>query len=170
MNHHPDPRSVRAPSYLHEHMFPSTTTEGPARRSLSEFLRDALGTAIEFATLGEATIDTDAAAKVRFVRAEEAVMAPVPLPSSLFGEAFAAHRLGDHPALTGRGAAAPTAVAEHPHHRALARPVRPRRPGAVPPRAPVCTAPAVPAGPQRQPSSGSASSVPPVADRHLPRS
>ena len=37
-------------------MFPSTTTDHPTRRSLRELMRGALGTALEFATLGEATL------------------------------------------------------------------------------------------------------------------
>lgn len=84
-------------------MFPSTTIESPARRSFRELMRGALGTAIEFATLGEATI-AGATSK------EEQTVPPTP-------------------------------QSNHPHRRALSRPSRPRRPGAVPPRHPVCTAP-----------------------------
>jgi hypothetical protein len=87
-------------------MFPSTTTESPTRRSasdrrsLSDLMRGALGTALEFATLGEATIP----------QAEDRPAPPAPF-------------------------------SEHPHRRALARPSRPRRDGAIRPRAQVCTAP-----------------------------
>jgi len=82
-------------------MFPSsTTTDNLARRSLRELMRGAFGTALEFATLGEAT--------------------PAQPPSR---------------------PAPPTHVIEHPHRRALVRPSRPRRAGAVPARAQVCTAP-----------------------------
>jgi hypothetical protein len=81
-------------------MFPSTTTESPTRRSLSDLMRGALGTALEFATLGEANLP-------------QADSRPAP----------------------------PAPHSEHPHRRALARPSRPRRDGAVRPRAQVCTAP-----------------------------
>ena len=50
-------RSVRPHPYLHEHMFPALTTRRPNKRSLSELVRGAVGTALEFATLGEATLD-----------------------------------------------------------------------------------------------------------------
>ena len=39
-------------------MFPSPTIDRPARRSVRELMRGALGSALEFATLGEATLDT----------------------------------------------------------------------------------------------------------------
>jgi hypothetical protein len=82
-------------------MFPSLTTTSQTRRSLRELLRGAAGTALEFATLGEASM----------------------------------------PGTTTSPPAPPTHVAEHPHRVALRRPTRPRRPGAVPARAQVCTAP-----------------------------
>ena len=84
-------------------MFPSMTTTSQTRRSLRELLRGAAGTALEFATLGEASLPGT----------------PVP----------------------------PVHVAEHPHRVALRRPTRPRRPGAVPARAQVCTAPVPLKGP-----------------------
>jgi hypothetical protein len=114
-----------------EHMFPSTTTDSPtgrpsagepgapsagaptrrltpdARRSLSDLMRGALETALEFATLGEATLS----------------------------------QAGSRPA-------PPAPLGDHPHRRALRRPSRPRRDGAIRPRAQVCTAP-VPSHPPR---------------------
>jgi hypothetical protein len=84
------------------------TPSGPSRRSLADLMRGALGTALEFATLGEAT----------FPQAGSDQPAP-PAPSR-----------------------------EHPHRRALVRPSRPRRDGAIRPRAQVCTAP-VPSHPPR---------------------
>ena len=83
-------------------MFPSPTIDRPARRSVKELMRGALGSALEFATLGEASLSGSASE----------LPAP-PAPS----------------------------VREHPHRMPLVRPRRPRRDGAVPPRAPVCTAP-----------------------------
>lgn len=90
-------------------MFPSPTIDRPARRSVAELMRGAVGTALEFATLGEASLAGSTATDV----------AP--------------------PARIRR---------EHPHRQPLVRPRRPRRDGAVPPRAPVCTAP-VPRVPAR---------------------
>ena len=81
-------------------MFPSTTTPTLTRRSLRELMRGALGTALEFATLGEANLDGSPSR-------------PAP----------------------------PAHVLEHPHRQALRRPSRPRRAGAPPARAQVCTAP-----------------------------
>jgi hypothetical protein len=81
-------------------MFPSTTTPTLTRRSLRELMRGALGTALEFATLGEANLDGSPSR-------------PAP----------------------------PAHVLEHPHRQALRRPLRPRRAGAPPARAQVCTAP-----------------------------
>ena len=49
-------RSVRPRPYLSEHMFPELTTRRPNKRSLRELVRGAVGTALEFATLGEATL------------------------------------------------------------------------------------------------------------------
>jgi hypothetical protein len=85
-------------------MFPSSTIDSPARRSFRELMRGALGSALEFATLGEATI----------------------------------------PDVPRAAPATPAPSREHPHRRALVRPSRPRRPGAVPPRPPVCTMPVSP--------------------------
>ena len=47
---------------FHEHMFPSLTPTRRPTRSLSERLRDVVGTALEFATLGEATLGPPAPA------------------------------------------------------------------------------------------------------------
>ena len=85
-------------------MFPSPTIDRPARRSVKQLVRGALGTAIEFATLGEASLASAPAAS--------AATQPT----------------------------APSPLMAHPHRQALVRPRRPRRDGAVPPRAPVCTA------------------------------
>jgi hypothetical protein len=92
-------------------MFPSLTTTSQTRRSLRELLRGAAGTALEFATLGEATM----------------------------------------PGTTTHRPAPPTHVLEHPHRHMLRRPTRPRRPGAPPARAQVCTVP-VPAKAPARPS------------------
>ena len=89
-------------------MFPSSTTiDRPARRSVAELMRGAVGTALEFATLGEATL------------AGHALAQAAPPPTTSLPE---------------------VSFREHPHRQALVRPRRPRRDGAVPPRAPVCTA------------------------------
>jgi hypothetical protein len=93
-------------------MFPSPTTDSPTRRSLRELMRGALGTALEFATLGEATLDGSPVA---------------PVPSGEPATVDASSHRGPHPRF------------EHPHRQALVRPRRPRRDGAVPPRVPVCT-------------------------------
>jgi hypothetical protein len=84
-------------------MFPPSTTDSQTRRSLRELMRGALGTALEFATLGEASFPDEPSSR------------PV----------------------------APAHVVEHPHRQALRRPTRPRRAGAPPARAQVCTAPVV---------------------------
>jgi len=92
-------------------MFPELTTRRPTKRSLRELVRGAVGTALEFATLGEATLG------------------PAPAPQQ-----------APRPA-TGRQArpAAPTAV--HPHRRRIARQLHPRRGGSVRPRAQACRTP-----------------------------
>jgi hypothetical protein len=84
-------------------MFDPTTIDRPAQRIVKMRVKGALGKALEFATLGEASISGPATT---------AVSAP-PTPS----------------------------VREHPHRLPLARPRRPRRDGAVPARAGVCTMP-----------------------------
>jgi hypothetical protein len=43
-------------------MFPSTTIDRPSHRSVRELMKGALGTALEFATLGEATLGAPAPA------------------------------------------------------------------------------------------------------------
>ena len=96
-------------------MFPELTTRRPTKRSLRELVRGAVGTALEFATLGEATLG------------------PAPARE-------AAHR----PPQVGSGwpaaaQAAPTAV--HPHRRHIARQLHPRRGGSVRPRAQACRTP-----------------------------
>src|SRR5918992_396714 len=99
-----------APTF-HEHMFPALTTRRPNKRSLSELVRGAVGTALEFATLGEATLDP--------VHRAEPAPRPVRAPAAR--------------------PAAPTAA--HPHRRRLTRQPTPRRGGTVRPRAHVCRTP-----------------------------
>ena len=89
-------------------MFDSSTIDRPAQRFVKKRVKGALGKALEFATLGEASLSGTASA----------VAAP-PAPTS----------------------PREAAVAEHPHRLPLARPRRPRRDGAVPARAGVCTMP-----------------------------
>jgi len=55
-------------------MFPLLTTTGRFKRSLPERLRDAVGTALEFATLGEATLGPSTAAPA--LRPAAAVFVP----------------------------------------------------------------------------------------------
>ena len=102
-------RSVRPPPYLHEHMFPTLTTRRPSNRSLRERVRDAVGTALEFATLGEATLGP------------AAPQAPVPQPA---------------PAHSARSTA-PTVA--HPHRRRLIVSTMRAGAASVRPRAQVCT-------------------------------
>jgi len=92
-------------------MFPVLTTRRPNKRSLRELVRGAAGTALEFATLGEATLD----------RTEAEGPAPPP------GLARSARP------------AAPTAA--HPHRRRITRQPPARRSGTVRPRAQVCRTP-----------------------------
>ena len=105
------PGSVRPRPYLHEHMFPTLTTRRPLTRSLVERVREAVGTALEFATLGEATLGP------------AAPQAPAPRPV---------------PAPPARSTA-PTVA--HPHRRRLERQQHARRSGTVRPRAQVCSTP-----------------------------
>ncbi len=88
---------------FHEHMFPTLTTRRPRNRSLRERVREAVGTALEFATLGEATLGP------------AAPQAPVPQPA---------------PAPSARSTA-PTFA--HPHRRRLDRQQHARRSGIGPP-------------------------------------
>ena len=92
-------------------MFPELTTRRPTKRSLRELVRGAVGTALEFATLGEATLGSVAVAN------------PAPRPVRARSAA----------------PAAPTAV--HPHRRRLSRQPPARRGGTVRPRAHVCRTP-----------------------------
>src|SRR3954451_677145 len=109
-------------------MFPSsTTTDNLARRSLRELLRGALEVALEFATLGEATL-------------AQPPSRPAP----------------------------PVHVSEHPHRRALVRPSRPRRAGAVPARAQVCTAPVSARAPGPVAQEAPATVPPPAAPAPAP--
>lgn len=138
-------------------MFPRETTQTPARRSFAERLRDALGTAVEFATLGEATFDEQAPAKVRYLRPdEEAVPVQHERPSDDRPVAPKTREIRSP---------APAAVSEHPHRLALRRPVRPRRPGAVRPLNPVCTMPVAPV-PHRAADGVLPAPAAPFAHRH----
>jgi hypothetical protein len=92
-------------------MFPELTTRRSNKRSLRELVRGAAGTALEFATLGEATLDP--------APAREAAPRP--------------------PIARSAGPAAPTAA--HPHRRHLGRQPARRRGGMIPPRAQVCRTP-----------------------------
>jgi hypothetical protein len=92
-------------------MFPTLTTRRPNKRSLRELVRGAMDTALEFATLGEATLD----------RTDGLQAASGPAPAHI------------------ARSAAPTAA--HPHRRRLTRQRSPRRGGTVRPRAQVCRTP-----------------------------
>jgi hypothetical protein len=92
-------------------MFPELATRRPNKRSLRELVRGAVGTALEFATLGEATFGS--------VEAEGPAPRPVPAHST--------------------PPAAPTAA--HPHRRRLIRQLPARRGGTVRPRAQACRTP-----------------------------
>src|SRR3954454_46369 len=93
-------------------MFPPLTApRRPLKRSFGTLVRDAVDTALAFATLGEATTQG-------FV-GEPGSSAPVAPPR--------------------RPATAPTA--EHPHRRQVGRTAHRSRPGRVTPRAQVCVTP-----------------------------
>ena len=94
-------------------MFPPlTASRRPQKRSVGALVRNAMDTALAFATLGEATSQG-------FV--EEPVAAPVPAASPR---------------------RAPTAPGtEHPHRRQVVSTPRKRRPGRVAPRPQVCVSP-----------------------------
>src|SRR4051812_6749662 len=92
-------------------MFPPLTTSRPQKRSFRELVRGAVDTALEFATLGEATLPE---------RLERPV-APSRVPTPC-------------PVLT-----APPSVP--PHRRQVGRIPRRGRPGRVPPRAQACVTP-----------------------------
>ena len=94
-------------------MFPPlTASRRPQKRSFAALVRDAVDTALAFATLGEATSQG-------FV--EEPTAAPSPA-------------VAERPSTT-----APSA--EHPHRRQVGRTPRRRRPGESAPRAQVCVTP-----------------------------
>jgi hypothetical protein len=94
-------------------MFPPLTTRRPQKPSFRELVRNAVDTALEFATLGEATARED---RFEWPSASPAQAAPPrPVPT------------------------APTS--EHPHRRQVVRTPRKRRPGRVPPRAQACVMP-----------------------------
>ena len=94
-----------------EHMFPSLTTRRDRPRPLRELVRGALGTALEFATLGEATLGS--------ARPD----APAP------------------PSARRRPAGPTAPIAAHPHRRRLTRQQRARRTGMVPARTQACRQP-----------------------------
>ena len=91
---------------------PATASRRPQKRSFAALVRDAVDTALAFATLGEATSQG-------FV--EEPTAAPSPA-------------VAERPSTT-----APSA--EHPHRRQVGRTPRRRRPGESAPRAQVCVTP-----------------------------
>ena len=94
-------------------MFPPlTASRRPQKRSFAALVRDAVDTALAFATLGEAT-------------SQGFVEEPTAAPSSS--------------ALERKAATAPSA--EHPHRRQIGRTQRRRRPGESAPRAQVCVTP-----------------------------
>ena len=94
-------------------MFPPlTASRRPQKRSFGALVRDAVDTALAFATLGEATSQGFE---------EEPAAAPAPAASERQG---------------------PTAPGtEHPHRRQVVSTPRKRRPGRVPPRTQVCVSP-----------------------------
>ena len=93
-------------------MFPPlTASRRPQKRSFAALVRDAVDTALAFATLGEATSQG-------FV--EDTPAAPSPAASR-------------------QASTAPSA--EHPHRRQIGRTPRKRRPGESAPRAQVCVTP-----------------------------
>ena len=100
-------------------MFPTLTTRRHDKRSLRELVRGAMGTALEFATLGEATLGP------------AAPTAPASPPARV----------------RSAGPAAPTAA--HPHRRRLTRQPRARRTGMVRPRTQVCRTPVHRPAPRR---------------------
>src|SRR3954453_16938207 len=92
-------------------MFPPTIASRPTKRSLRELVRGAVDTALEFATLGEATMRRPAPPPSAPPPPPPPPPTPPPPPS--------------HP----------------PHRRPLDRQPRRRRPGTVRPRAQVCRSP-----------------------------
>jgi len=101
-------------------MFPTLTTQNPPRRSLRELVRGAVGTALEFATLGEATLGS-------------AVLADGPAS----------------PPVVRMPAESTAPTAAHPHRRQVARQSRRHRTGSVPARAQVCRTPVHHPAPRR---------------------
>ena len=94
-------------------MFPPlTATRRPQKRSFRALVRDAVDTALAFATLGEAT-------------SQGFVEEPTAAPSEA---------AGSRPPVTAPGA-------EHPHRRQVVSTPRKRRPGESAPRAQVCVTP-----------------------------
>jgi hypothetical protein len=94
-------------------MFPPlTASRRPQKRSFAALVRDAVDTALAFATLGEATSQGSLA--------EPAAAQPPAAPAR-------------------QAATAPSA--EHPHRRQVGRTPRRRRPGETAPRAQVCVTP-----------------------------
>ena len=95
-------------------MFPPlTATRRPQKRSFGALVRDAVDTALAFATLGEAT-------------SQGFVEEPTAAPSA---------------AARTRGRASTAPGTEHPHRRQVVSTPRQRRPGRVAPRTQVCVSP-----------------------------
>ena len=91
---------------------PQTASRRPQKRSFAALVRDAVDTALAFATLGEATSQG-------FVKESPAAPSPA---------------VAERPSTTAPGA-------EHPHRRQVGRTPRRRRPGESAPRAQVCVTP-----------------------------
>ena len=91
---------------------PQTASRRPQKRSFAALVRDAVDTALAFATLGEAT-------------SQGFHQEPAAAPSSS--------------ALERKAATAPST--EHPHRRQVVSTPRKRRPGRVAPRTQVCVSP-----------------------------
>jgi hypothetical protein len=103
-------------------MFPPTST--PAKRSLAELMRGALDSALEFATLGEASLPGPAERPLPQVDVAPPAMTAAPAGAPL-----------------GRPEP-PVPPREHPHRRPLSRrPARARRTGAIPARVQPCLSP-----------------------------
>ena len=110
-------------------MFPPlTASRRPQKRSFAALVRDAVDTALAFATLGEATSQG-------FVEEPVAAPAPAAPPRQV-----------------------PTAPGtEHPHRRQVVSTPRERRPGRVAPRSQVCVSPVHRPARRGRPESWSAS-------------
>jgi len=136
-------------------MFPSSTTGRQSPRSLRELVRGAVGTALEFVTLGEARLADGAPSRGRERQAEGTATLPLAptraAPAARQGRRLAhgAEAPAHEPAERGEVTRTAPSPGEHPHRRPLARRARPRRPGTIRPGAQVCTTPVHPPAPRR---------------------